>query len=97
MKCASISVFKIPSGDNDEEMFTLDEFENITNSILGTDNTRLICKILRKQYGISLCETSGPKRYELKMTLENLLGPYIIRLILGEQKMGNYNKVTYNG
>lgn len=81
---------RIPSASNDEEMFTLNELEKNANGILGTDTTRLICKILKKQYAIHLCETSGPKRYELKMALENLLGPPTTRLILGEQEMGNY-------
>lgn len=86
---------RTPSGeedgsDNEEhDVVTLKEFENNASRILGVYATKLTCKILKKQYGIHLCETSGPTHSELKIVLERLFGTYTAKVILGEQDIDN--------
>jgi hypothetical protein len=68
----------ISQNSTSDEVVTLERFESNSNSVLGMDATRLVVAILRKKYGLNLCETSGPRHFEIRNALDQLLGPYLI-------------------
>jgi hypothetical protein len=72
------------SSDNDERVFTLKEFEINAGWLLGDRTVKLITKILKKEYGITICEATGPNRSDVRAVLERLLGAYAASIILGE-------------
>lgn len=75
----------ISQNSTSDEVVTLERFESNSNSVLGMDATRLVVAILRKKYGLNLCETSGPRHFEIRNALDQLLGPYPTKMIFGQK------------